>query len=117
MDIEEVRELALNLHSKVTEELFAEQWISFRICGKWFLLVQLDAEERRIAVKLPPEQGEALREKCEGVTPAYHMNKRHWNDLYLDKLNDKLVKDCIKDSFELVVSRLTKKEKVANGLI
>ena len=56
MNIEEVRDYALSL-GNVTEELFAENWISFRIAGKWFLLIQLDAPEPRIAVKLPPEVG------------------------------------------------------------
>ena len=37
MDIEEVREFALGLNEQVTEELFAEQWISWRIAGKLFV--------------------------------------------------------------------------------
>ena len=41
MSLEEVREFALSLHENVTEQLFAENWISWRIAGKWFLLMQL----------------------------------------------------------------------------
>ena len=50
MNIEQVREFALGINPQVTEELFAENWISWRIFGKWFLLMQLDAPEPRVAV-------------------------------------------------------------------
>lgn len=110
MDIESVREFALGLNQGVTEELFAEQWISWRIDGKWFLLMQLDAPEPRVAVKLPPEEGAALREHFNGVRPAYHMNKMHWNDLYLNLLDDDFVKEQIRRSYDLVVSKLAKKK-------
>lgn len=109
MNIEEVREYALNLNERVTEELFSENWICWRIGGKWFLLMQLDAPEPRIAVKLPPAIGTLLREQYDGVRPAYHMNKTHWNDLYLNLLDSELVKEQITASYQLVVSKLPKK--------
>ena len=109
MDIEEVRDFALGLNKQVTEELFAEQWISWRIVGKWFLLMQLDAPEPRVAVKLQPEVGTALREQYDGVKPAYHMNKVHWSDLYLNQLDADFVKQQITASYQLVVSKLPKK--------
>ena len=102
MNIEEAREYALSLSDEVTEELFAKEWISWRIGGKWFMLTQLDAEEPRIAVKLPPEVGAGLREHYDGVRPAYHMNKTHWNDLYLNLLDNDFVKEQITASFLLV---------------
>lgn len=110
MNIEEVRDYALSL-GNVTEELFAENWISFRIAGKWFLLIQLDAPEPRIAVKLPPEIGLALREEFDSVRPAYHMNKKHWNDLYLDMLDDAFVREQILKSYNLVAAKLPKSIK------
>lgn len=111
MNIEEVRTFALSLSTDVTEELFAEEWISWRIGGKWFLLMQLDAPEPRVAVKLLPEVAIDLRERYDGVRPAYHMNKRHWSDLYLDQLNDQFVKQQITASFQLVYSKLPQKQR------
>lgn len=118
MNIEDVRDYALTLGG-VTEELFAENWISFRIAGKWFLLIQLDAPEPRIAVKLPPETGSALREEFAGVQPAYHMNKVHWNDLYLDMLEDGFVREQIRRSYALVVGKLPKavRRQIGSGEI
>lgn len=62
-----------------------------------------------VAVKLEPEAGERLREQYEGVRPAYHMNKKHWSDLILERLDDSFVKEQIKASYNLVVSKLPKK--------
>ena len=108
MNIEEVRIFALSLNSNVTEELFADEWVSFRIGGKWFMLMQLDAPEPRVAVKLLPNVAEELREQYDGVRPAYHMNKKHWNDLYLNELNDSFIKNLITESFNLVYKKLPK---------
>lgn len=47
-----------------------------------------------------------LREQFEGITPAYHMNKTHWSDLYLERLDDNFVKHQIQASYNLVVSKL-----------
>ena len=37
------------------------------------------------------------------------MNKRHWNDLYLNRLSDGFVKEQIKASYNLVVGNLPKR--------
>ena len=107
----------MSLHEAVTEELIAVHWISFRIGGKWFLLMQLDAPEPRVAVKMLPEMAAELRERYDGVRPAYHMNKRHWSDLYLNLLDEDFVRQCIRESFWLVASKLPKgvRERLAGS--
>ena len=37
------------------------------------------------------------------------MNKVHWNDLYLEKLNDDMVKELIDHSYCLVLQKLPKR--------
>ena len=37
------------------------------------------------------------------VFPAYHMNKKHWNDLYLNELDDELVRELISESYKLII--------------
>ena len=111
MNIEQVREFALGINPQVTEELFAENWISWRIFGKWFLLMQLDAPEPRVAVKLLPEMSAELRARYDGIRPAYHMNKTHWNDLYLNELPDTLVQELITSSYQLIASKLPKTQQ------
>lgn len=84
MNIEEVREYCLTL-PYVTEDEFFPGIITFRIEGKWFLMMWLEAPEPRVAVKCDPAQAIELRERYRGVEPAYHMNKRMWNDVYLNR--------------------------------
>jgi predicted DNA-binding protein (MmcQ/YjbR family) len=39
------------------------------------------------------------------------MSKKHWNTVYLDQLSPKLLTELIDHSYELVVSKFTKKLK------
>ena len=89
--------------------------LSFRVGGKWFLLVWLESPEPRVAVKLPPEVGLELRERYPGVQPAYHMNKSHWNDLYLERLGDGFIREQIARSYRLVSDSLPKRGNRENG--
>ena len=37
-----------------------------------------------VNLKCDPMEADFLRRVYEGVTPAYHMNKTHWNTVYFD---------------------------------
>jgi predicted DNA-binding protein (MmcQ/YjbR family) len=41
------------------------------------------------------------------------MNKVHWNTLFLEQLPANLISELVNHSYELVVSKLTKKQKAA----
>lgn len=88
---------------------YGPDWLIFRIEGKIFLHIRLEAPELVCAVKLDPDEGEELREHYDGIRPAYHLNKTHWNDLYLEMLDDRLVKTLIEKSYMIVRSRLPKR--------
>ena len=46
------------------------------------------------------------------VGPGYYMNKRHWNTITLNgELTEAQLKGFIDDSYQLVVAKLTKKER------
>lgn len=81
----------------------------FRIEGKIFLHIWLNAPEPTCAVKLPPEQGQTLRDHYDCIRPAYHLNKVHWNDVFLDEIDGEMVKDLINQSYRLVLSKLPKR--------
>ena len=110
MNIEEVRTYCLTLPG-VTEDMpYGPDLIVFRIEGKIFLHISL--ERRLIAIKLLPERGEVLRDKYDVVTPAWHMNKKHWNDLVIENtFPDETIQEWIKESYELVKSKLPKRLK------
>ena len=108
MNIEEVREYLLSLPG-VKETLFAEDWVNFSIGGKWFAVYWFNAPEQRIAVKIDPDEAIDLRDQFNGITPAYHLNKRHWSDLYLDSdLPDEEISRLRRGSYNLVLRKLPK---------
>ena len=109
MNIEDVREYALTLSGASEDMPYGPDWLIFRIEGKIFLHIWLESPEPTCAVKLPPEVGLSLREHYDGVRPAYHLNKTHWNDIYWEMIDDELTKQWIRQSYELVLSKLPKK--------
>ena len=111
MDFEQAREYALSLPG-AEESLFCDDWVQYRVEGKWMMLLWLNAPEPRVAVKCDPVIAIELRERYRGIEPAYHMNKRMWNDLYMNRdLEDEEVKKWIKHSYDEVVKKLPKSVK------
>ncbi len=82
-----------------------------------FALTNVDDFEG-INLKVDPEEGAQLRDRFGFIQPAYHMNKRHWITVQMQEaVADLLVKRLIDNSYRLVVSGLTKSQKVALGTI
>lgn len=122
MNIEEFREYCLSL-PYVTEKMpfttvkdpYSRNVLCFYIGSKWFCYVNIE-EFDRCCLKSTPEEAEELRMHYEGVRPAWHMNKRMWNDVYFNKdAPDKTIFALVRHSYELVYQSLTKKEKLTIG--
>lgn len=109
MNIEQVRAYALTLPGTTEDMPYGPDCVVFRIEGKIYLHIALESSEPRCAVKLDPAVGAELREREDGVRPAYHMNKVHWNDLYLNRLSDGMVTELIRHSYRLVLSKLPRR--------
>jgi predicted DNA-binding protein (MmcQ/YjbR family) len=59
---------------------------------------------------------EQLRAAHPAVVPGYHLNKRHWNTVTVDgSLPDRMIKDMVEDSYDLVVSSLPRSRRRALG--
>jgi predicted DNA-binding protein (MmcQ/YjbR family) len=81
----------------------------FKVRGKMFALSALEAESLRVSLKCEPQLAVALREAHAAVLPGYHLNKRHWNTVVIDgSLPEKMVRDMIEDSYDLVARRPAK---------
>ena len=109
MDIENFRNYCL-AKKGVTEEFpFDENTLVFKVMGKMFALTDVDLFES-INLKCDPEEALILRENYPSVIPGYHMNKKHWNTILMDKSiqHDEII-SWINHSYELVVSGLPKK--------
>lgn len=83
-----------------------------KVLGKMFMLSGERNDRFEISVKVDPEEAPLIRDQYEAVTAGYHLNKRHWNTVGLDgSIELGLIKDWIEDSYDLVVSKMTKKDQ------
>ena len=114
MNLEELRDYCLELPG-VTEELpFGPDTLVFKVMGKVFLLTPIDGVAPQFNAKCDPEKAEELRDQFSDVLPGYHMNKKHWNTVLITgSIPNELLYSWIKDSYELVVNSLPKKDKLA----
>jgi predicted DNA-binding protein (MmcQ/YjbR family) len=102
----------------VTESFpFDETTLVFKVAGKMFALLLLDAVDFRVNLKCDPERAHELREEYTGIIPGFHMSKKHWNTLIVDgSFNQELFKELTDHSYDLVVQSLTKKIRMKLGL-
>jgi len=105
------------LAKKVAEKSypFGEDVAVYKVKNKMFALMGSIG----INLKCNPDEAIIYRQMFEAVTPAYHMNKEHWNSVALD--DDApldLIHKMVDDSYALVVAKLPKKdrERLLGGL-
>jgi len=112
MDAETLREYCLS-KKFVTEGFpFGEDTLVFKVAGKIFLLVSLNANPLQFNAKCDPEKAIEWREEYNSIQPGYHMNKKHWNTVTIDgSVSTALLKKLIDDSYNLIVQSLPKKIK------
>lgn len=117
MNIEEVQNYCLKKPA-VTEEMpFGPDVLVFKVAGKVFLLCPLDDVEFKINLKCDPDYAEELREKYQEIVPGWHMNKKHWNTVFLiGSLSNQFIKELIDHSYSMVVKSMSKKLRQEFGL-
>ena len=111
MDVESIREFCLSL-PHATEGV---QWgndLLFRVGQKMFAVIALDAASpNRLAFKCTPEKFDELIE-IDGIVPAPYMARNKWVSLQkLDALPEAVIKSLIRNSYEMVYGKLTKRLK------
>lgn len=112
MNIEDFRNYCISKKGVTEEFPFDEQTLVFKVMGKMFALSGLENVPSKANLKCDPERAITLREEYDGaITAGYHMSKVHWNTLVLEQLPPKLILELIDHSYDLVVSKFTKKLK------
>ena len=113
MNIEELRDFCI-AKKGVTESFpFDQRTLVFKVMNKMFALVNVEDFET-VNLKCDPEKAIELREKYPEIKPGYHMSKIHWNTVsVIGDLHPKLLTELIDHSYNLVVNKLTKKEKTS----
>jgi predicted DNA-binding protein (MmcQ/YjbR family) len=111
MNIESFREYCLSKPGTSESFPFDENTLVFKVAGKMFALTDL-VDDFSINLKCDPEKCIELREHYDCVKPGYHMSKKHWNTILIDgSVDDKLLKEWIDLSYNLVVLSLSKSQK------
>jgi predicted DNA-binding protein (MmcQ/YjbR family) len=103
MNIETLRSYALSLPGVSETFPFGDDVIVFKVKEKLFLLIPLNEEGLQFNVKCDPGYALKLREQYSCIQPGYHMNKKHWNTIFVDGAlsNEQIIK-FVDDSYALV---------------
>lgn len=117
MTIEEFRDYCLSKPGSTESFPFDEDVLVFKVLHKMFALTSLkkwEAGDYSINLKCDPDKAIELRKRYpDSVQPGYHMHKKYWNTVVIQDsdLSEKYIQYLINHSYELVVSKLPKKDK------
>ena len=113
MNLEIYYEYCLSKKGTTEHFPFDQDTLVFKVGGKMFALsslIQWEKGEPSVNVKCDPDYALELRAQYSDIQPPFHMSKMHWNTIVINnEVSDKLVKQLIDDSYELIFTSLTKK--------
>lgn len=113
MNIQQYFEFCLSKKGVTEHFPFDEDTLVFKVGGKMFALSSLSQWENgnpSVNLKCDPERAEELRAEFDDIKPGYHMSKVHWNTVAVNgDVSDKMVRELIDHSYDLIFKSLTKK--------
>lgn len=111
MNIETFREYCLAKKGVTEGTPFGEDTLVFKVMDKMFALTGIASDPFRFNLKCDPDRAIELRETYDDIIPGYHMNKVHWNTVIAGnhQVPEKLQRELIDHSYELVVASLSQK--------
>ena len=103
MDIIDLREYVVSLPLVEECQPFGDDAVVYKVGGRMFLCFVLE-HTQRVAVKCNPDRAILLRDEyLSAITPAWHFNKKHWNDIYFEQLPREVVEREIRHSYLTVI--------------
>lgn len=109
MYIDEFRDYCLAKPGVTEDTPFGPDTLVMKVMNKVFAITGI-VEYEFINLKCDPERAVELREEFDGIRPGWHMNKVHWNSVFTDgSVPEKLMRELIDHSYELIVASLSKK--------
>lgn len=112
MNIETIREYCLSLPQATEDFPFDETILVFRVLGKIFACLDLERSEW-LTLKCNADYAIELRESHSEIEPAWHWNKKYWNQVNLNgMLEDDMIKGLVRHSYNEVVKKLKKQDKL-----
>jgi predicted DNA-binding protein (MmcQ/YjbR family) len=111
---EEIVAYGLSKKEAVKDYPFGPEPLVLKVGGKMFALLTQTGGVNQVSLKCDPVIAENLREQNKAIKPGYHLNKKHWNTVTVDRsfpLED--LYGMIDHSYELVFKSLTKAQREA----
>ena len=115
MNIEDARIYCLSKPGATEDFPFDETTLAFRVENKIFAITDLE-NIRWFCVKCDADYAVELRDRYLQIVPAWHMNKRYWNQLDIERLDDELFCSLVDHSYNEVLKKLPKKIRIKYGL-
>ncbi|MDE7368632.1 MAG: MmcQ/YjbR family DNA-binding protein [Muribaculaceae bacterium] len=114
MNIENVREYCLSLPMTSEDLPFGPDVLIFRVCGKIFAAYSF-TRDNYFVLKADPDYCIDLRDRYLEIEPAWHWNKKYWNQMSLSgSLPEEFLKSLIRHSYSEVVKKLPNRIKNEN---
>lgn len=111
MNVEEIYAFCGSLPAAVAKFPFDQQTLCMTVADKMFAVLPLEKPDI-IIVKCDPELAIELRERHAEINPAWHFNKKHWNQIDISgTLPREIIEEQILHSYRLIIAGLTAKKR------
>lgn len=109
MNIESLRNYCLSLPMSTEDMAFGEDYLLFRVCDHIFACCGLMRTDYFV-LKCDPDYAVELRERYQEIEPAWHWNKKYWNQLSMSgSLTDEFIMSLIRHSYSEVVKKFPRR--------
>ena len=110
MDIESIRQYCLQKRFVTEEFPFDDVTLVFKVVGKMFACLPLNKPDM-LVLKCDAEYAIELRDRYSAIEPAWHFNKKYWNQHLVSALDDELICSLIDHSYDEVVKKFSRKQR------
>lgn len=116
MDIESIRQYCLQKRFVTEEFPFDDVTLVFKVVGKMFACLPLNKPDM-LVLKCDAEYAIELRDRYSAIEPAWHFNKKYWNQHLVSALDDELICSLIDHSYDEVVKKFSRKQRSKLNLL
>ena len=114
MNIESIRDYCQSLPLTTEDMGLGEDYLLFRVCGKIFACYGFVRDDYFV-LKADPDYSVELRDRHIEISPAWHWNKKYWNQISLrGALNNDFIKSLIRHIYAEVVRKLPQSVRKLN---
>lgn len=108
MEFDELKRYLFNLPESRLEFPQGTDTMVYKILGKGFAFISWQSDPIFISLKCDPTKAIQLRKQYPGLVPGYHMNRTHWNTIFLDNehIPDEIILQWVNDSYYLAINEL-----------